>query len=99
MYEKELKRDWRKNRQNHTQNQHPIGNLILTMLPRALGLGFRLGLFYLGLKRRAKKAGKIFEKELLAAGMDKDLAKQLKEDYMQTSHFLHQFKISELRRY
>ena len=94
MYEKDFEKNSKKNK--NSGNRSGMVNFIIMMLPRVLGLGFKLGLFYLGLKRKAKKAGKLFEKELLAAGINKKMAKQLKEEYMATSHILHQFKFSEM---
>jgi hypothetical protein len=98
MYENDLRKDLKKNRNrnknkiNADQRQSGIGNMMLHIFPRVLGLGFRLGFFYLGFKRRARKAGKIFEKELLAAGMDKQMARKLRDDYMQSSHIFHQIR-------
>lgn len=43
-------------------------------------------------KLRAKKAGKIFEKELLDCGMDKEMAQAMKEDYMKASKLSSFFK-------
>jgi hypothetical protein len=82
------------NNGNRDKKHSGAGTMILQVLPRALGLGFRIGIFYLGFKRRARKAGKIFEKELLAAGMDKIQARQLRDDYLQTSHVIRHMRKS-----
>ena len=58
----------------------------------------KLGFVYLRFKRKAKKAGKIFKKELIAAGLDKDFVKELTDDYLKTSHFLTNFNLSRLMR-
>ncbi len=72
--------------------------LAIKTMPRVIPLAFKLGLVYLSFKRKAKKAGKIFEKELLANGIDKDTAKLLKEDYLLTSHFLSGLNLSYMAR-
>ena len=96
MSENALKRNTKRNRD---QKNNGVGSTIFMILPRVLGLGFRLGLFYLGFKRKAKKAGKIFEKELIAGGMDKKMARKLKEDYMQTSHLFRNLRIANMDKY
>ena len=68
----------------------------ISIVPRLIPLVIKLGFVYLSFKRKAKKAGKIFEKELLANGIDKNTAKLLKQDYLQTSHFLSSFDFSHM---
>ncbi len=63
-----------------------VGNTALLGFVYGVPLLVRLGFTYLGMKRRAKKAGKIFKKELLAAGVDPRFADELTGDYMRTSH-------------
>ncbi len=64
--------------------------------PHIIPLAFKLGLVYLGFKRKAKKAGKIFKKELISNGIDKNTAKLLTEEYLKTSHFLRGFDFSHM---
>ena len=40
---------------------------------------------FLSFKIQAKKGGKIFEKELISQGLDKETAKKLTEAYMEPS--------------
>ena len=94
MYENDLRKSSKKNERINAPKKRSFA--ILKIIPKAFGLGFRLGLFYLGFKRKARKAGKIFEKELLAVGMDKKMARQLKKDYLETSHFFHQIRGSQM---
>ena len=53
---------------------------------------FRFGFEYLKLKRKASRAGRIFEQELLDNGIDKKTAKRLKEEYLKGSHFFRHFE-------
>jgi len=56
------------------------------MLPSMPSLMFRLGGTFLRFKRNANKAGKVFKKELIKQGIDKETATELTEIYMQGSH-------------
>ncbi len=75
------------------------GHSPLSIMPRVIPLVIKLGFVYLSFKRKAKKAGKIFKKELLAGGMDEKLAEQLTEEYLRSSHFLSGFDFSDLTKY
>jgi len=59
-----------------------ILGLLLPSLPTIL---FRFGGTFLRFKRSAKKAGKIFRKELLKQGLDKQTATELTDLYMRSS--------------
>jgi len=67
-------------------------------IPRLIPLVIKLGFVYLGFKRKAKKAGKIFKKELIAGGLDKNFANELTKEYLKTSHFLKGFDFSDMVR-
>ena len=56
------------------------------LLPSLPFLSLKLGTAYLRLKRQSKKAGKIFEKELLRQGFDEEIASELTEQYLRSSH-------------
>ena len=56
------------------------------MLPSVPSLMFRLSGTFLRFKRDANKAGKIFEKELIKQGLDKETAHELTGLYMESSH-------------
>jgi len=56
------------------------------LLPSMPSLLIRLSGTFLRLKRRANKAGRIFNKELRKQGIDKETAKELTEIYLQSSH-------------
>jgi hypothetical protein len=72
--EKELKREDR-----------PIRFLGM-MLPAMPQLLFRLTGTFLRFKRDAKKAGKVFKKELIKQGFDKKTASELTEKYLESSN-------------
>ena len=54
------------------------------VLTKAPVLIFMLGIKYLKIKRRARKAEKTFRKRLLASGVDRDVADRLSEQYGST---------------
>jgi hypothetical protein len=56
------------------------------MLPSMPSLMLRLSGTFLRFKRNAHKAGKIFRNELIEQGIDKKIANDLTEIYMQSSH-------------
>ena len=88
--EKQLKRNKRQANHDNTSK------IVFKTAPRFIPLIIKLGFVYLGFKRKAKKAGKVFKKELLANGIDKKTAELLTEDYLNTSHFLRQFDFSDM---
>jgi len=49
---------------------------------------FRLGGTFLRFKRDAKKAGKIFRKELIKQGFDKKIATNLTNSYLEGSNLI-----------
>ena len=55
------------------------------LLPSLPSLMFRFGGIFLRFKRDAKKAGKVFKKELINQGIDKHTATELTEIYMEGS--------------
>lgn len=55
------------------------------VISSAPSLIFRVGCWFLKFKRNAKKGGRIFQKELIKQGVDKDTAKVFKEIYLQPS--------------
>jgi hypothetical protein len=56
------------------------------MIPVLPSLMFRLTGTFLRFKRDAKKAGKIFRKELIKQGFDKKTANQLTDKYLEGSN-------------
>ena len=52
------------------------------LLPSLPHLMIRFGGTFLRFKRNAKKAGKVFKKELIKQGLDKRTASELTETYM-----------------
>lgn len=68
------------------------------LLPSLFPLVLKLGKTYLRFKKDAQKAGKIFEKELRANGIDKETAKAMTEIYLNSSRILRAFDFSELAR-
>jgi hypothetical protein len=78
----------RKKGPSKSKGQEGFGDFIVLGFAFGVPLFIRLGLTYLRFKRQAKKAGKVFRKELLKSGMDKDTVKVLTEEYMTTSEFI-----------
>ena len=69
-----------------------IFGIILPSLPTLM---FKFGKIFLRFKRDAKKAGKVFKKELIKQGLDKETASDLTEIYMKGSeikNFLQTFR-------
>jgi len=56
------------------------------MLPSMPSLTIRLTGMFLRFKRNAHKAGRVFKKDLVKQGVDKKIATELTEIYMQSSH-------------
>lgn len=56
--------------------------VLLPFLPKLL---FKFSIAFLRFKKVAKKAGKIFEKELMEQGLDKQTASELTQIYMKGS--------------
>jgi hypothetical protein len=57
-------------------------NILLPFLPKLL---FKFSITFLKFKRSAKKAEKVFRKELVEQGIDKQTASELTEIYMKSS--------------
>jgi len=56
------------------------------MIPSLPSLMFRFTGSFLRFKIDAKKAGKVFKKELIKQGIDKETADELTETYIESSH-------------
>lgn len=69
---------------NEERDRRPI-RFFGALLPSLPSLMIRFGGTFLRFKRDAKKAGKIFRKELMNQGLDKQTATDLTEIYMQGS--------------
>ena len=72
------------NKIKEERDRRPIRffSVLLSSLP---SLMIRFGGTFLRFKRDAKKAGKVFRKELMKQGLDKQTATDLTEIYMQGS--------------
>lgn len=79
-----------------SKNKRSGGQFPLSAIPGMIPLAFKLGVVYLKFKRKAKKAAKVFKKELIANGIDKNTAENLTEDYLRSSRFLRQFDFSDM---
>lgn len=66
-----------------------VGQIIIAGIPVMVFTGFRLGIAYLKFKRKAKKAARLFERQLLAGGMDREGAGKLTEMYLESSRIVH----------
>ena len=69
---------------NEERDRRPI-KLFGILLPSLPSLMFRFGGLFLRFKRDAKKAGKVFRKELIDQGLDKQTATELTDIYMEGS--------------
>jgi hypothetical protein len=56
------------------------------MLPALPSLLIRFGGTFLRFKRNAKKGGKVFQRELINQGLDKKIAEELTEKYLEGSN-------------
>ncbi len=68
--------------ENQEMGMRTIVGVLLPVLPKLL---FKSGITFLRFKRGAKKAGKVFRKELLKQGLDKQTASELTVLYMKGS--------------
>ena len=66
------------------KRENPI-NFIGVLIPFLPKLLFKFSMTFLRFKRKAKKAEKVFRKELLEQGLDKQTALELTEIYMKSS--------------
>lgn len=71
----------------NTEDQGSAGGfrVLGALLPYLPSLMLRLGGSFLRLKRDAKKAGRIFQKELMHQGIDEGTAAELTEIYLEPS--------------
>jgi hypothetical protein len=67
-----------------------IFGVIFPFLPKLL---FKFSITFLRFKRRAKKAGKTFRKELMKQGLNKQTASELTEIYMKGSQIKNVVKV------
>jgi hypothetical protein len=81
----------RKNKDQRGEGIRLAGVLIPSLIP----LVFKLGKTYLRFKKDAQKAGKIFQKELRANGIDKETAQAMTEIYLNSSRILRAFDFTD----
>ena len=74
--------DMAKQEQVQKENEFHVVGALLPLLP---SLMVRLGGVLLRFKRDAKKAGRLFKKELLRQHIDEDTAEQLTSMYLESS--------------
>jgi len=72
-------------RKNNDRERSPF-RFFGMMLPSMPSLMIRLGGTFLRFKRDAKKAGKVFRKELISQGLDKKTAAELTEIFLDGSN-------------
>jgi hypothetical protein len=82
-------------RNNKDQRGEGI-RLVGVLIPSLIPLVLKLGKTYLRFKKDAQKAGKIFQKELRANGIDKETARAMTEIYLNSSRILRAFDYSDL---
>ena len=63
------------------------------IVPSLIPFGFKLSMTYLSFKKRAQRAGKVFEKQLLESGIDRNTAKEITELYLDAGRLLHNLNI------
>lgn len=66
-----------------------VGQVIIAGIPVMVKTGLRLSIAYLRFKGKAKRAARVFERELLAGGMDPDHVRELTEMYLESSRLVH----------
>ena len=69
---------------NENWERRPM-KLFGILLPSLPSLTIRLGATFLRFKKNAQKAEKVFRKELISQGLDKQTANDLTEKYMEGS--------------
>jgi len=72
---------------NEERDRRPI-KFFGILLPSLPSLMFRFGGTFLRFKRNAKKAGKVFRKELIKEGLDKQTASELTDIYLEGSDLI-----------
>lgn len=82
------------NKDNKDEREVDGIRLFGMLLPKMPSLMFRLSGTLIRFKSQANKAGKVFKKELVKQGIDKETAEYLKEIYMEGSH-IRQYLINE----
>jgi hypothetical protein len=70
------------------------GSSTLSYIPRIVPLVIKMGLVYLRFKRKANRAARIYRKELIAGGVDKEHARLLTQDYLRSSRIYREFDFS-----
>jgi hypothetical protein len=74
------------NKDNKDEREVDGIRLFGILLPKMPSLMFRLSGTLIRFKGQANKSGKVFKKELVKQGIDKETAEELKEIYMEGSH-------------
>ena len=74
------------NNEKHGRDDSSPIKILGMMIPSIPSLMFRLTGTFIRFKSDAKKAGKIFKKELIKQGIDQQTAVELTGEYMQSSH-------------
>lgn len=64
------------------------------LIPFAPKMVVKLGIFYLRFKGMANKAGVLFKEELLAQGIEEEIAEKLTYEYLKSSHVLQMLRKS-----
>ena len=80
-----------KGKENGDKNPVKLFSMVLSSMPSLI---FRLGGTFLRFRKEAQRAGKIFKKELIEQGIDKNIAEELSKIYTEGSNirtFFHNF--------
>ena len=75
----------------HRKRNRPRARDVIKVVPRAIPLMFKVGFVYLTVRWKARKAARIFEREMLAGGVDKRTARLLKKEYLKGSRGFRRF--------
>jgi len=70
------------NENTRKDNTIKFFSIVLPLIPKLL---FKSSITFLRFKRGAKKAEKVFRKELVKQGLDKEIASELTDIYMKSS--------------
>lgn len=74
-----------------SKSDHRGRDFAFKVAPKAIPLFFKMGFVYVSVKRKASKAAKLFEYEMIQNGVDKKTARRLSKEYKKGSQFFRHF--------
>ncbi len=64
------------------------GQMVIAGIPVMFKLSVQVGIAYLRFKRKAKKAARVYERELLAGGIGPGEARELRDMYLESARIV-----------